>query len=192
MKTRIVLGLSGASGMPYALMLLDLLAARPDVAVHCIVSDGAWEVLQVEMGLDRAHVAAHLDARCERRYSQQEIGAGPASGSWRHAGMVVCPCSMASLAAIAQGLGANLLHRSADVTLKERRPLILVVRETPFNRIHLQNMLAAHDAGATIVAASPGFYHRPTTIDDLTRHLATRLLDHLGLPDPHAPRWQDG
>lgn len=177
--------------MPYALKLLDLMGARQDITVHAIVSDGAWEVLSVEMGLERDKVAAHLESRCARIYSQQEIGAGPASGSWRHAGMVVCPCSMASLAAIARGLGSNLLHRAADVTLKEKRRLVLVVRETPFNRIHLQNMLAAHDAGATIVPASPGFYHRPKTIDDLTGHLAGRLLDHLGLPDPNTPRWLD-
>ena len=126
-----------------------------------------------------------------RVYSQNELDAAPASGSWRHAGMIVCPCSMASLAAIAQGLGHNLIHRAADVTLKERRPLILVPRETPFNRIHLENMLRAHDAGATILAACPGFYHKPQTIAELADFIAARALDLLGLPQGLQRGWKE-
>ncbi|MBF0483009.1 MAG: UbiX family flavin prenyltransferase, partial [Desulfovibrionaceae bacterium] len=126
-----------------------------------------------------------------RVYSQNQLDAAPASGSWRCAGMIVCPCSMASLAAIASGLGHNLIHRAADVTLKERRPLILTPRETPFNRIHMENMLRAHDAGATILAACPGFYHKPGSIAELADFIAARALDLLGLPQTLRPGWKE-
>ena len=134
---RIIVGVSGASGMPLALCLLRHLAALPDVESHLILSPGAHAVLEAECGLapSTLHALADVshDAAC--------LGAAPASGSWEHDGMVVCPCSMSSLASIATGAGTNLLHRAADVTLKERRPLILVPRESPLSRIHLRNML---------------------------------------------------
>jgi 4-hydroxy-3-polyprenylbenzoate decarboxylase len=184
---RILLALTGASGMPYAIALAKALAATPDLELHLIASEAAAKVLTLESDLtldDFARLAARV-------YSQNELDAAPASGSWRHAGMIVCPCSMASLAAIAQGLGHNLIHRAADVTLKERRPLILVPRETPFNRIHLENMLRAHDAGATILAACPGFYHKPQTIAELADFIAARALDLLGLPQGLQRGWKE-
>ncbi|QJT10954.1 UbiX family flavin prenyltransferase [Oceanidesulfovibrio marinus] len=191
MKTsrRIILGISGASGMPYALRLLYILADNTDVETHVVISDGAREVLRHETQLTRAGLDERL-TRATRVYSQHEIAAAPASGSWQHQGMVVCPCSMASLAAIANGFGANLLHRAADVTLKEKRPLILVVRETPLNLVHLRNMTAAAEAGATIMPACPGFYTRPASIEQLVDHLVARILDQLGVPHDLSSRWE--
>ncbi len=179
--------MTGASGMPYALRLLELLRAAQDIETHLIVSNAALKVLELESGASRTELAALADAV----YGQDELAAGPASGSWRHKGMVVCPCSMASLAAIANGLGSNLVHRAADVTLKERRPLLLVTRETPLNRVHLTNMLAANDAGATILPACPGFYHAPQHIGELVDQVVGRILDHLGLSLSVGPRWQE-
>lgn len=182
---RILLAVTGASGMPYALTLARALAAAPGVELSCIVTDAARTVLAVETeaGPDAfAGLAA-------RTFGQDELAAPPASGSWRHAGMVVCPCSMASLAAIARGLGSTLVHRAADVCLKERRPLVLVPRETPLSRVHLENMLAAHAAGAHIAPACPGFYHRPQSLQDLCDHLAGRILDILDIPHDLCPRW---
>jgi len=184
---RILLALTGASGMPYAFALAKALAAIPDLELHLIASEAAQKVLELESDVawdDFTRLAGRV-------YSQNELDAAPASGSWRHAGMIVCPCSMATLAAIASGLGHNLIHRAADVTLKERRPLILVPRETPFNRIHLENMLRAHDAGAIILAASPGFYHKPKSIDELADFIAARALDLLGLPQNLRPGWKE-
>lgn len=186
---RIVLGISGASGMPYALRLLYILADNTDVETHVVISDGAREVLGHETQLTGSDLDERL-TRATRVYSQHEIAAAPASGSWQHQGMVVCPCSMASLAAIANGFGANLLHRAADVTLKEHRPLILVVRETPLNLVHLRNMTAAAEAGATIMPACPGFYTRPATIEQLVDHLVARILDQLGVPHDLSSRWE--
>jgi len=182
---RIVLAVTGASGMPYALTLARALAATPGVELHCIVSNAARTVLEVETD-EGPDAFAGL---ATRSYGQDDLAAPPASGSWQHAGMVVCPCSMASLAAVARGLGTNLIHRAADVCLKERRPLVLVPRETPLSRIHLENMLAAHAAGAHIVPACPGFYHKPKTIQDLCGHLAARVLDLLAIPHDLCPRW---
>jgi len=182
---RIVLAVTGASGMPYALTLARALAAAPGVELCCIVSDAARAVLEVES--DAGPEA--FSGLAARSWSQDELAAPPASGSWQHAGMVICPCSMASLAAVARGLGTNLIHRAADVCLKERRPLVLVPRETPLSRVHLENMLAAHAAGAHIAPACPGFYHRPRTIQDLCDHLAARVLDLLAIPHDLCPRW---
>ncbi len=204
---RLVVGVSGASGAPYALRLLQVLTSDPLASIvetHVIVSDGAREVLRYESGgptataVDTASGSTPPDpvtafdavlTKAARVYSQHEIAAAPASGSWRAVGMCVVPCSMASLSAIAHGFGANLLHRAADVTLKERRPLALLVRESPFNLVHLRNMTAAAEAGATIVPASPGFYNRPQTIADLIDHVVGRLLDLFGLDHALCKRW---
>ncbi len=186
--SRIVVAMTGASGMPYALRLLELLQAAPEMETHLILSNAALKVLELESGLKRPALEALADAV----YGQEELAAGPASGSWNHKGMVVCPCSMASLAAIANGLGSNLIHRAADVTLKERRRLVLVARETPLNRVHLTNMLAANDAGATILPACPGFYHAPKQIGELVEQVVGRILDHLDISLSVGPRWQEG
>lgn len=182
---RIVLAVTGASGMPYAVRLVRALAARPEVETHLIVSRAGAKVLDLECGLTPADLARDAAAL----YAEEDIAAPPASGSWRHAGMAVCPCSMASLAAIARGLGSNLVHRAADVALKEGFPLVLVPRETPLNRVHLENLLAAQDAGAAVVPAMPGFYHRPKTLDDLVDHMAGKILDRLNIPHGLFARW---
>ena len=139
---RIVLAMTGASGMPYAISLARALSATQGVELHLILSDAARQVLEIESTMQ----ADELVALAARSYHPADMAAAPASGSWRHAGMVVCPCTMASLAAIASGMGSNLIHRAADVALKEGRKLILVPRETPFSEIHLRNMLAAKQA----------------------------------------------
>lgn len=172
--------------MPLTVTLLKALAWAPDVEIHLIISDAARQVLQLESGMH----ASELEELADVVYAPQDYGAAPASGSWQHAGMVICPCSMATLGAVANGLGANLLHRAADVTLKERRPLILVPRETPLNRMHLRNMLAADEAGAIIMPPNPGFYSRPTTIQDLLDHLTGRILDQLGIAHSLIKRWE--
>lgn len=182
-RNRIVLAVTGASGMPYARNLAEMLGHRREL--HLIVSKAGWLVWNQEMEAPRE---ALLNTAF-RAYSQDDLAAPPASGSWQHQGMVVCPCSMASLAAIARGLGGNLIHRSADVTLKERRRLVLVTRETPLSSIHLENMLAATRAGAVVLPASPGFYHRPRTIQDLTEQLCGRILDALGVDHDATQRW---
>lgn len=183
--SRYVLAVTGASGMPYAVHLASTLGDTPDREVHVIISDAAKKVLQLET----PNGLAILQTKATRIWETHDISGSPASGSWQHDGMIVCPCSMASLAAIANGLASNLIHRAADVTLKERRPLILVPRETPYSRIHLQNMLAVHDAGAIILPPCPGFYAQPQTIDDLLAHITGRILDQLHIPHQLFPEW---
>lgn len=182
---RILLAVTGASGPQYAMALARALSGREDIELHLILSEAAKKViaLEADFGPEDLLKLAHAS------HDEKNIAAGPASGSWRHAGMIVCPCSMASLGAIAHGLGTNLIHRAADVTLKEGRKLVLVTRETPLNLIHIKNMLAAKEAGADIVPASPGFYHRPKSIDDLVNHLAGRILDQLGIDNALFKRW---
>jgi flavin prenyltransferase len=185
MPRRIILAVTGASGQQYALALARALSLAEGVELHLILSEAAKQV----MALETDFAPADLQGLAAATYGEKDIAAPPASGSWRHAGMIVCPCSMASLGAIAQGLGSNLIHRAADVTLKEGRKLVLVTRETPLSLIHIKNMLAAKEAGADIVPASPGFYHQPRTIDDLVNHLAGRVLDQLGVEHALFRRW---
>ena len=182
---RIILAISGASGMEYARILARALREVPGVELHGIISDGARQVFQYELGSD----PLELESSFHFLHDPANIAAPPASGSWTHAGMIVCPCSMASLAAIASGVGTNLLHRAADVTLKERRPLILVPRETPLSEIHLKNMLRAHRAGAVIMPPCPGFYHRPESIEQLVSQFVGRILEQLGMSHELYTRW---
>lgn len=182
---RIILAASGASGMEYARCLARALREVPGLELHGIISDGAREVFRHELESD----AGVLLSSFHVLHDSANIAAPPASGSWEHSGMIVCPCSMASLAAIATGVGSNLLHRAADVTLKERRPLILVPRETPLSEIHLKNMLRAHRAGAVIMPPCPGFYHRPASIEQLVSQFVGRILEQLGLPHDLYARW---
>lgn len=182
-KKRIVLAVTGASGMAYARTLAENL--RTFSELHLIVSKAATLVWNLEIGRD----SRELEALGFQSYGQDDLAAPPASGSWQHQGMVVCPCSMASLAAIARGVGNNLIHRAADVTLKEQRRLVLVTRETPLGTIHLENMLAAARAGAVVMPACPGFYHRPGTLQELVDHLAGRILDALGIEHNLTARW---
>lgn len=180
----IVLALTGASGMPYGLELIRQMVSR-DIRTSVIVSRAARQVLALEApGYKEVLKQAH------EIYSQEDTAAPPASGSYPNEAMVVCPCSMASLGAIAGGLGSNLIHRAADVTLKERRPLVLVPRETPLNRVHLENMLRAHDSGAVILPPCPGFYHGPESLEDIVRHIVGRILDVLKIENNLYKRWQ--
>jgi len=184
-KKRIIVAITGASGSAYAASLVKALGGRKDIELHIIVSDAARQVLSLET--DFAQIA--LTAKAHAVHAIGDITAPPASGSWQHDGMVICPCSMATLAAVANGCGTNLIHRAADVALKERNKLILVPRETPLSEIHLRNMLRANRAGAVILPASPGFYHRPSTIEELANHLSGRILDQLDIPHKLYQRW---
>lgn len=184
---RLVVGISGASGMPLAQAVLENLGMVPDLEVHLMISKGSEQVLQAECGLTSAHLMRHAHAA----YEISDMAAGPSSGSWRHDGMLVCPCSMSSLASIANGTGINLLHRAADVTLKERRPLVLVARETPFNLIHLRNMLAVTEAGGTIMPFTPAFYTRDVSLEAMMKHFTGRLLDQFHIPHHLCKRWNN-
>jgi flavin prenyltransferase len=189
----IVVAVTGASGAPYAVGLLEVLLAakRP---VQLIVSSHGVRLLDTEMGI--ASVAAlrerlgadHFD-ELVRVFDDNDRGAAPASGSALNAGMVIVPCSMGTVSAIAAGSSRSLIERAADVALKERRPLILVPRETPLSAIHLENMLRVTRAGALVMPAAPGFYHRPSSIGDLVNFMVARISDHLGVAHNLVPRW---
>lgn len=188
----IVFALTGASGAPYALRLLRaLVEAKRETWL--IVSSHGWRLLKTEADIAdlpalRAHAGAGFDAHV-RVFDDTDRGAAPASGSVLTAGMVVCPCSMGTLASIAAGTSRSLVERAADVTLKERRPLVVVPRETPFSAIHLENMLRLTRAGAVVMPAAPGFYHRPSSVDDLVDFIAARILDQLGVAHTVGKRW---
>jgi 4-hydroxy-3-polyprenylbenzoate decarboxylase len=181
---RYVVALTGASGMIYARELLAYFNTRPDLELHAMISGAGEQVLALELG-----VAAPELAPGAIWHRVDDFTSPLASGSFRARAMVVVPCSMGSLGAIAQGVGRHLIHRAGEVFLKERRPLILVVRETPLSLIHLRNLVRASEAGATIFPASPGFYHRPQDLADLARQFAGRILDHLGLEHQLTRRW---
>ena len=172
--------------MLYALDLLRTLQPLP-VETHLVVTNGAKQVIPTEL----TETALELEALAEVVYKDADLGAAVSSGSFRAHGMVVTPCSAGTLAKVAHGLTDNLVSRAAHVTLKERRPLVLVVREAPFSRPMLQNMLAVHDAGAAVLPASPGFYHRPETVADLIGTVTARTLDLLGIDNLRAPRWKE-
>lgn len=180
----VLLAVTGASGVIYALKFLEILRDLGE-EVHLIVSTAGQEVLDLELGPERGD----LSGLVEVVYAVDDIGARPASGSARWSAMVVLPCTMGTLAAIAHGLAQNLIHRAADCFLKERRPLILVPRETPLNRIHLRNMLRAEGAGAVIYPAMPSFYHQPEGIEDMAAFFAGRLAEFLGFPVTGLKRW---
>jgi 4-hydroxy-3-polyprenylbenzoate decarboxylase len=188
----VVLAITGASGAPYAVRLLDVLA-RARVPVELIVSSHGWRLLETESGIaneSSLKEGTGGDWSSVTVYPDSDRGARPASGSHRTAGMVICPCSMGTVSAIAQGSSRSLVERAADVTLKERRKLILVPRETPFSLIHLRNLTAVTEAGAVVIPAAPGFYHRPSTIDQLVDFIVQRIVDQFGFDIPLAPRWE--
>jgi 4-hydroxy-3-polyprenylbenzoate decarboxylase len=190
----IVVGITGASGAPYAVRLLQQLVAahRP---VSLIVSKYGMRLLETECGigsLDALRDTVGKDGweSCVETFSNEDRGAPPASGSSLTAGMIVCPCSMGTLSAIAVGGSRSLIERAADVTLKERRKLILVPRETPLSAVHLGNMLRLTRAGAVIMPAAPGFYHRPKQVSDLVDFVVARMLDQLGVQQTLVERWE--
>ena len=182
---RIIVAISGASGAVYGVRLLQLLRGVPGVQTHLTVSEAGWLNLQQELDLTRADVEALADVS----YPVHNVGAAIASGSFRCDGMVVAPCSMRTLAAVALGLSDNLITRAADVMLKERRRLILMVRETPLNLAHLRNMTSVTEMGGIVFPPVPGLYHRPQTIAEMVDHTVSRVVDLLGFPQPDAPRW---
>ncbi|HEU4988156.1 MAG TPA: flavin prenyltransferase UbiX [Gemmatimonadaceae bacterium] len=190
----VVFAITGASGAPYAVRLLEQLVAarRP---VQLIVSSHGERLIRTETEFAdssalRAHIGAKAWDRYVTRYDDTDRGAAPASGSALNAGMVICPCSMGTLSAVSVGASRSLVERAADVALKERRPLVLVTRETPLSAIHLENMLRLTRAGAVVMPAAPGFYHRPREIGDLVDFLVARVLDHLQVPHGLVKRWQ--
>jgi 4-hydroxy-3-polyprenylbenzoate decarboxylase len=195
----LTLAVTGASGTIYARRTLQLLAASGAVeTINLILSGTAATVAQVEEGVNLREPNAETlntwlglaaESRLIRYWRLDNLAAKPSSGSNKQAGMIIVPCSMGTLGAIASGAGTNLIHRAADVCLKESRRLVLVPRETPYNAIHLENMLRLSRAGAVIMPASPGFYHRPKSIDELIEHLCVRILDQFDIPHPRKSQW---
>ncbi|HEX9129402.1 MAG TPA: flavin prenyltransferase UbiX [Gemmatimonadaceae bacterium] len=190
----IVVGITGASGAPYAVRLMQQLVAahRP---VSLIVSKYGMRLLDTEFGIGsidafREAIGKHDWDSCVQTFSNEDRGAPPASGSALTSGMIVCPCSMGTLSAIAVGASRSLIERAADVTLKERRKLVLVPRETPLSAIHLGNMLRLARAGVVVMPASPGFYHRPKQVSDLVDFVVARMLDQLGVEQKLVKRWK--
>lgn len=185
---RIIVAITGASGAVYGVRLLQALrdTSGIDIESHLVVSSAGWRNVQEEHGLQRADIEALAD----HVHDIANIGAAIASGSFQCSGMVVAPCSMRTLAAIAHGLADNLITRAADVLLKERRRLVLMVRESPLSLIHLRNMVIATEAGAIICPPMPAFYLRPQSVDDIVEFSVARALDLLDVPHTLAARWQ--
>ncbi|MFC5551980.1 UbiX family flavin prenyltransferase [Massilia aerilata] len=182
---RIVVAITGATGAVYGVRLLERLRALPGVETHLVVSDAATLTLHQEVGLQRRDV----EALAHVVHKNREIGASIASGSFQTDGMVIAPCSMKTLAAVAHGISDNLIARAADVILKERRRLVLMVRETPFNLAHLRNMTAVTEMGGIVFPPLPSFYNKPGSIAEMVDHTVARVIDLLGIENDLAPRW---
>lgn len=182
---RLVVGITGATGSLYATRLLQLVREKTDVQTHLVVSGSGFLNIKHELGLRRQQVQDLAD----HVYSVRDVGATIASGAFSTAGMVIVPCSMRTLAAVAHGLSDNLITRAADVTLKERRRLVMVVRETPFNLAHLRNMTAVTEMGGIIFPPLPAFYHLPKTIEQLVEHSVERILELVGI-DVGGASWE--
>lgn len=183
---RLIVGLTGGSGIPYALDILQSLKEL-DVETHLVVSGGAKRVMTLEGGV----TLTQLQAQAHTVHEDRDLGASIASGSFQTDGMLVVPCSAGTLAKIAHGMADNLVSRAAHVTLKERRPLVLLTREDPLSRPMLVNMLAAHDAGATIMSTSPAFYHAPDSVEELLHFVTARALDQFNLDTGKIRRWRE-
>jgi 4-hydroxy-3-polyprenylbenzoate decarboxylase len=187
-----VLAVTGASGAPYAVRLLDVLATNR-VPLWFIMSSHGRRLLSMESGIatqDELEANTGGDWSSVTVFDDADRGARPASGSAKSAGMVICPCSMGTVSAIAQGSSRSLVERAADVALKERRKLIVVPRETPFSLVHLRNLTQLTEAGATVIPAAPGFYHKPTKVEHLVDFVVQRVIDHMGLEIEVAERWE--
>lgn len=185
---KIVIGISGASGSIYGLRLMEKLRLRPEVEIHLVLTRSGERTAYLETGRKSAEIRA-LAHHC---YPVEDIGGKLASGSFLTSGMVIAPCSIATMSSIAHGISSNLLVRAADVTLKERRKLILMVRETPFHLGHLRTMTSLTEMGAIIAPPIPGFYHNPQSVMDIVDFSVDRILDLLGLPAENASRWDGG
>jgi 4-hydroxy-3-polyprenylbenzoate decarboxylase len=182
---RLIVAITGASGARYGVRLLELLRATEGIETHLMISDAAALNLHHELDVKRKDIEALAD----NVHSVRDIGACVASGSFRADGMVIAPCSMKTLAAVAHGMCDNLITRAADVTLKERRRLVLLVRETPFNLAHLRNMTAVTEMGGIVFPPLPALYQRPQSIDEMIDHTVGRVMDMLGLEQSLAPEW---
>ena len=182
---RLIVGITGASGSVYAVRLIDVLREQ-SIEVHAVITDSGQRVLDYECGVTMEELSRRVDVL----YPNRDVGAAIASGSFRMDAMVVLPCSMKTAGAIAHGVTDDLLTRAADVTLKEGRRLLLVPRETPMHEIHLENLLRLARAGAVIMPAAPGFYHRPETLDDLVNMMVGKILDRLGIEAELFTRWR--
>lgn len=194
-EQRVVVGITGASGSVYGRRLIQaLLALDPPLEVHAVASPPGKITWQYELGGSFGPEEIAGSAESAKRlvlHAPDDLFSALGSGSFRHRGMVIAPCSARTLGAVAAGLADGAVTRAADVCLKERRRLILMVRETPLSRIHIENMLRVTDAGAVVLPASPGFYHRPTTLDEVIDFMVGRALDHLGLDHAIGSRWKD-
>ena len=184
-RKRLVVGIAGSSGPQYGISLLRALRTIPWIETHLVMSQAAGHTIELEAGLDPAEVAQLADVV----YDPRDVAASISSGSFITLGMVVAPCSMKTLAAIAHGYSDSLLTRAADVTLKERRRLVLVTRETPLSLIHLRNMVTATEAGATVLPPVPAFYHSPQSIEDLISQTVGKILDQFGIEHHLFRRW---
>nr|BAL53410.1 3-octaprenyl-4-hydroxybenzoate carboxy-lyase [uncultured crenarchaeote] len=184
MDVRIIVGVSGGSGVIYAVRFLEVLKEM-DVETHLIMTPSARETIVLETN----YKVDYVESLAKVSYRHMDIASAPASGSFHRDGMVIIPCSMKTLSAIANGYEENLLVRSAMVTLKEKRPLVIVPRETPLAIPHIRNMLLAAEAGAVVLPAMPGFYHKPKTIDDLVNHIVGKVLDVLKIEHNLYRRW---
>ena len=186
-----VVAVTGASGAPYGVRLIEVLVSSA-VPLQLIITQHGWRLLKMESGIGSE---AELRERCGGDWSRvvvcddRDRGAGPASGSATSSGMVICPCSMGTVAAVAHGTSRSLVERAADVALKERRKLILVPREAPLSLVHLRNLTAVTQAGAVVIPAAPGFYHRPTKIEELVDFVVQRIVDQMDLDVSLVPRW---
>ncbi|MBI1772921.1 MAG: UbiX family flavin prenyltransferase [Burkholderiales bacterium] len=183
---RLIVAITGATGAIYGVRLLQILRNISGVESHLLISEAGVLNLHQEMDLKRKDVEALADVV----HNVRDVGASIASGSFLSDGMIIAPCSMKTLAAVAHGLSDNLITRAADVVLKERRRLVLMVRETPFNLAHLRNMTAVTEMGGIIFPPLPGFYHRPQSIEEMVDHTLGRVLDMFALPHALTPRWQ--
>lgn len=182
---RIVIGITGATGAIFGIRLLEALH-ETDVETHLVLSKWAVQTIEHETNMTVSQVTALASVV----HGQGNMGAAVSSGSFVTEGMVIAPCSMRTLAAIANGIGDHLVHRAADVILKERRRLVLVAREMPLSDIHLENMLKLSRTGVTIMPPMPAFYNHPETIDDIVNHVVARVLDQFGIPANFARRWE--
>ncbi len=184
-KPRLIVAITGATGVAYGVRLLQILRTL-EVETHLLISEAGVLNLHQELDMNRKEVEALADVV----HNVRDVGASIASGSFATDGMIVAPCSMKTLAAIAHGLSDNLITRAADVVLKERRKLVLMVRETPFNLAHLRNMTAVTEMGGIVFPPLPAFYHRPASIEEMIDHTVGRVLDLFGLAHALTPRWQ--
>lgn len=185
MPRRLIVAITGATGSIYGIRLLETLRRLGAVETHLLISSAGWLNIQHELDLDKTDVHALADVV----HNVRDVGASIASGSFATVGMVVAPCSMKTLASIALGLSDNLITRAADVVLKERRRLVLMVRETPFNLAHLRNMTSVTEMGGVIFPPLPAFYHRPASIDEMVDQTVDRVIDMFALGSPIAAAW---